>query len=287
MSHAIMRIQKIKTMQALSERERHNTRQKTVLNADGSNSITVEGITGLVKYVTALEKQIDSINPRKTRKDAIRTIEVLFTSDKAFFKKVDYNQYFEECKKWLADTFGDSNILQICCHTDEETPHLHCILTTVKDNKFNYSGYIGGRQDLRNLQDSFYKKVAYLGLERGQKVEVTKATYQTTKEWHRNAYKARSYAEALSESQRLEYAIKGVMFTQENEILNTENMKLRAELKEIKSSYNGLKQGVYNALKGDSKSKIIGVQKLEQQGKLLLERKAQELSKSQSEEAEL
>lgn len=287
MSHAIMRIQKIKTMQALSERERHNTRQKTVLNADGSNSITVEGITGLVKYVTALEKQIDSINPRKTRKDAIRTIEVLFTSDKAFFKKVDYNQYFKECKKWLADTFGDSNILQICCHTDEETPHLHCILTTVKDNKFNYSGYIGGRQDLRNLQDSFYEKVAYLGLERGQKVEVTKATYQTTKEWHRNAYKARSYAEALSESQRLEYAIKGVMFTQENEILNTENMKLRAELKEIKSSYNGLKQGVYNALNGDSKSKIIGVQKLEQQGKLLLERKAQELSKSQSEEAEL
>lgn len=77
------------------------------------------------------------------------------------------------------------------------------------------------------------------------------------------------------------------MFTQENEILNTENMKLRAELKEIKSSYNGLKQGVYNALNGDSKSKIIGVQKLEQQGKLLLERKAQELSKSQSEEAEL
>ena len=287
MSHAIMRIQKIKTMQALSERERHNTRQKTVLNADGSNSITVEGITGLVKYVTALEKQIDSINPRKTRKDAIRTIEVLFTSDKAFFKKVDYNQYFEECKKWLADTFGDSNILQICCQTDEETPHLHCILTTVKDNKFNYSGYIGGRQDLRNLQDSFYEKVAYLGLERGQKVEVTKATYQTTKEWHRNAYKARSYAEALSESQRLEYAIKGVMFTQENEILNTENMKLRAELKEVKSSYNGLKQGVYNALNGDSKSKIIGVQKLEQQGKLLLERKAQELSKSQSEEAEL
>lgn len=287
MSHAIMRIQKIKTMQALSERERHNTRQKTVLNADGSNSITVEGITGLVKYVTALEKQIDSINPRKTRKDAIRTIEVLFTSDKAFFKKVDYNQYFKECKKWLADTFGDSNILQICCHTDEETPHLHCILTTVKDNKFNYSGYIGGRQDLRNLQDSFYEKVAYLGLERGQKVEVTKATYQTTKEWHRNAYKARSYAEALSESQRLEYAIKGVMFTQENEILNTENMKLRAELKEVKSSYNGLKQGVYNALNGDSKSKIIGVQKLEQQGKLLLERKAQELSKSQSEEAEL
>lgn len=287
MSHAIMRIEKIKSLQALSERELHNTRRKTVLNADGSKSITVEGIRGLVKHVTALEKQIDSINAKKTRKDAIRAIEILFTSDKNFFKRVDYNQYFQDCKEWLRDTFGDSNILQICCHTDEEVPHLHCILTTVKDNKFNYSGYINGRQDLRKLQDSFHKKVAYLGLERGLKVEQTQATHQTTKEWHRNVSKARSYAEALSESQRLEYAIKGVMFTQENETLNIQNMELRAELEEVKSSYNGLKQGVYNVLKGDSKSKIIGLQKLEQQGKLLLERKAQELSKSQSDEVEL
>lgn len=56
MSHAIMRIQKIKSMQALAEREKHNTRRKTVLSADGSNNITVEGSTGLVGHVKALEK---------------------------------------------------------------------------------------------------------------------------------------------------------------------------------------------------------------------------------------
>ena len=43
MSHAIMRIQKIKSMQGLAEREKHNTRRKTVLSADGSNNISVEG----------------------------------------------------------------------------------------------------------------------------------------------------------------------------------------------------------------------------------------------------
>ncbi|MBO3314525.1 hypothetical protein JJB66_15760, partial [Clostridium perfringens] len=59
MSHAIMRIQKIKSMQALSEREKHNTRCKTVLSADGSKNIIVEGSTGLVGHVKALEKQID------------------------------------------------------------------------------------------------------------------------------------------------------------------------------------------------------------------------------------
>ena len=166
MSHAIMRIQKIKSMQALAEREKHNTRRKTVLSADGSNNITVEGYTGLVGRVKALEKQIDANNKRKTRKDAVRAIEV---------------QYFDECKKWLVDTFGEENLLQAVTHLDEETPHLHAILTTVKDNKFNYSGYINGRQDLRALQDSFFAQVEHLGLERGEKVELTKATYQTNK----------------------------------------------------------------------------------------------------------
>lgn len=284
MSHAIMRIQKIKSMQALAEREKHNTRRKTVLSADGSNNITVEGYTGLVARVKALEKQINANNKRKTRKDAVRAIEVLFTSDKAFFKKVDYNQYFDECKKWLADTFGESNILQFCSHLDEEVPHLHAILTTVKDGKFNYSAYINGRQDLRALQDSFFATVEHLGLERGQKVELTKATYQSNKDWNKNVAKARSFAEALTSEQQLEYAIKGVMFTKEVELLNTENMKLRAELQETKESYDNLKEGLYNITKGDYKTRIRSIEQLERMGKSSLERKAKELEPPSLEE---
>lgn len=273
MSHAIMRIQKIKSMQALAEREKHNTRCKTVLSADGSKNITVEGSTGLVSRVKALEKQIDANNKRKTRKDAIRAIEVLFTSDKTFFKRVDYEQYFTECKKWLVDVFGEDNLLQTVIHLDEETPHLHAILTTVKEGKFNYSGYVNGRQDLRALQDSFFSKVQHLGLERGEKVELTHATYVSNKEWNKNVAKARSYAEALSPSQQIEYAIKGVMFTNQTEKMNTENLELRVELEEIKSSYNNLREGVYNILKGNHKTKMAGIEQLEQQGKSSIEKK--------------
>ena len=279
MSHAIMRIQKIKSMQALSEREKHNTRRKTVLSADGSKNITVEGSTGLVSRVKALEKQIDANNKRKTRKDAIRTIEVLFTSDKAFFKRVDYEQYFTECKKWLVDVFGEDNLLQTVIHLDEETPHLHAILTTVKEGKFNYSGYVNGRQDLRALQDSFFQRVEYLGLERGQKVELTKATYQTNKEWHTNVAKARSFAETLSKEQQMEYAIKGVMFTKEVELLNTENMELRAELQESKEHYENLKEGVYNITKGDCKTRLKNIAALEKMGAVSREKKAEEIKK--------
>ena len=284
MSHAIMRIQKIKSMQGLAEREKHNTRRKTVLSADGSKNITVEGSTGLVSRVKALEKQIDANNKRKTRKDAVRAIEVLFTSDKAFFKKVDHEQYFEECKKWLVDTFGEENLLQAVTHLDEETPHMHAILTTVKDNKFNYSGYINGRQDLREMQDSFFAQVQYLGLERGEKVELTHASYVSNKDWNKNVSKARSFAEALAPEQQMEYAIKGVMFTNEIEKMNTENMELRALLQESKEHYENLKEGVYNITKGDYKTRMKNIEQLERMGKSSLEKKIKELEPPSLEE---
>jgi hypothetical protein len=284
MSHAIMRIQKIKGMQALAEREKHNTRRKTVLSADGSKNITVEGFTGLVGRVKALEKQIDANNKRKTRKDAVRAIEVLFTSDKAFFKRVDYEQYFEECKKWLIAIFGEENFLQAVTHLDEETPHMHAILTTVKEGKFNYSGYINGRQDLREMQDSFYKQVKYLGLERGEKVELTHASYVSNKDWNKNVSKARSFAEALAPEQQMEYAIKGVMFTNQIEKMNIENMELRAEFQEVKEHYENLREGVYNITKGDYKTRMRNIEQLEKMGKSSLERKTKELEPPSLEE---
>ena len=247
MSYAIMRIQKIKSYQALSEREKHNTRCKTVLSADGTKNIEINGKRGLVSYVKKLEKEVDSRNKRKTRKDAVKTIEVLFTSDKAFFKRVDYNQYFDRCKEWLEETFGADNILQTVVHKDEEVENLHCILTTIKNGKFNYSGYVNGRNDLRALQDSFYEKVADFDLQRGERVELTGSSYKSNKEWNRNVTQARSYVEALSVEQQLDYAIQGVLYKEENmnmreklNIYSKENRKLSNKYNDMKEDFNAL-----------------------------------------------
>ncbi len=268
MSYAIMRIQKIKSYQALAEREKHNTRCKTVLSADGTNNIDICGKRGLVGHVKKLEKEINSINKRKTRKDAIRTIEVLFTSDKAFFKRVYYNQYFDRCKEWLIDTFGADNILQTVIHKDEEVEHLHCILTTIKEGKFNYSGYINGREDLRKLQDSFYKKVSDFDLKRGERVELTGNTYKSNREWNKNVSQARSYAQALNEEQRLDYAVQGVLFKDENqknhEKLNEyskENKRLKNEYKELKDNFNALISINKKVLKINDDDKDLFLQK--------------------------
>lgn len=272
MSYAIMRIQKIKSMQGLAEREKHNLRQKTVLGADGSKNILVEGNKGIVGRVRALEEQMNKQNSKKIRKDAIRAIEVIFTSDKAFFKRVDYMQYFQECKKWLIATFGEENLQNLAIHLDEEVPHLHAILTTVKDNKFNYSAYVRGRQDLRAMQDSFFATVQRLGLSRGNKVELTGATYQHNREWQKNVATARSYTEALSEEVQLDYAIKGIMATEQVNKLLEENLELKAELEEVKENYNGLKVSVYNLLKGDSQVKKANLKRLVIDGKATIEK---------------
>lgn len=284
MSYAIMRIQKIKSKQALTEREKHNTRTKNVINADGSKNITIEGYTNLSKHLERLEKEVNSNNSRKTRKDAVRAIEVLFTSDKSFFKKVNYEQYFDLCKEWLEETFETSKLYQYSVHLDEDVPHLHCIISTLKDGKFNYSAYVNGRKDLRALQDSFYNKVKHLGLERGEKVELTKATYTTNREWNKNIQKARNFAEALSSEQQLEYAIKGVMFTNEIEKINIENLELRAELQESREHYQNLKEGVYNITKGDYTTRIKAIEQLEKMGKSSLDKKARDIEPPSLEE---
>lgn len=277
MSYSIMRIQKIKSMQGLVEREKHNTRCKTVFTADGSNNIITEGYMGLVGHLKKLEREIDKNNKRKTRKDAVKTIEVLFTSDKSFFEKVNYEEYFALCKEWLEETFETSVLWQYSCHLDENTPHLHCIISTIKDGKFNYSGYVNGRKDLRALQDSFFAKVGHLGLERGQRVELTKETYISNREWNKNITKTRSFAESLAPSQQLEYAIKGIMYTEKIEKLHNENRELRVELEYSNENYRNLKEGFYNSIKGNSETRALTIDKLKQQGKIYLDRKAKAL----------
>lgn len=85
----------------------------------------------------------------------------------------------------------------------------------------------------------------------------------------------------------MEYAIKGVMFTNEIEKMNTENMELRAELQETKENYASLREGVYNIAKGDYKARIKTIEQLEQMGKSSLLKKSKELDPPSLEEMEL
>src|SRR5699024_11294407 len=65
---------------------------------------------------------------RKTRKDAVLVNELLVTSDRYFFERLDPDEqkrFFEESYKLFADRYGKQNIAYATVHMDEKTPHMH------------------------------------------------------------------------------------------------------------------------------------------------------------------
>lgn len=220
MSYGIMRVDKAKTFCEITHKELHNTRSKDVKNADGTKHIEVQGMTDVSKYLKRTEKALDKQNSRKTRSDAVRCLEFVFTSDKAFFEKVSYKEYFEECDKWLQATFGVDNVLQKTIHLDESTPHVHFLVAPIFEGKFNCKHWIKGKGSLRALQDSFHASVKHLGLERGNLVEFTKDKHQSALQFAEDVSKTKKYLSELSQEELINYALLGFKAKEEQVRVN-------------------------------------------------------------------
>lgn len=85
----------------------------------------------------AEERLADGYKGKKAvRKDAVKLVEVLFTSDKAFFESQPDNgkAYFENCLKWASERFGEDNIIADVVHLDEATPHMHLDFVPLTDD---------------------------------------------------------------------------------------------------------------------------------------------------------
>src|SRR5699024_12262428 len=86
----------------------------------------------LFPYTTLFRSKdiIDSqkTGTRKTRKDAVLVNELLVTSDRDFFERLDpgeQKRFFEESYKLFSERYGKQNIAYATVHNDEQTPHMH------------------------------------------------------------------------------------------------------------------------------------------------------------------
>lgn len=43
--------------------------------------------------------------------------------------------------RFVADKYGEENIVAFILHLDETNPHVHCTLLPIKDGKFAYNRY--------------------------------------------------------------------------------------------------------------------------------------------------
>lgn len=146
--------------------------------------------------------------PAKIRKNGVRAVELLMTASPEALKnpKIKPNEYLNACDKWAKDTFGAKNIFLITHHYDETTPHTSIFLVPIDPKgKLNCRHFLGGREKLQALQDSFAEKVGKkFGMERG--IRGSKAKHQTIKQF---------YAKAKNIDKALEPPKKGLFENQE------------------------------------------------------------------------
>lgn len=231
MSKVVIRLEKVKTLREISQRELHNTRGKQAINSDGIGNVIIEGTTGVAKEIDKITKQMNielkKNGKRAIRKDAVRCIEVVVSSNREFFKRYDYEQYFNDCNEFIKEFWGEESIIHLkTTHLDELTEHCHFMISPIIEGKFNYSKFINGREDLSKFQQQFEEFILSKGydIEHRELAKNSCRKHKATREWSKDMQKAMDMVELMDYDKVMDTAINGIM-------IESEIDELRKELK--------------------------------------------------------
>src|SRR5690625_3563838 len=178
-SYAVVRMQKMKSHD-LKGIQFHNQREReSKTNDDIDEELSHENYDLVndenIDYNERVKEIIDSqkVSTRKTRKDAVLVNELLITSDRNFFERLDPEEqkhFFEESYEMLSERYGKQNIAYATVHVDEKTPHMHLGVVPMREGRLQGKN-VFNRQELLWLQDNFPKHMKEHGydLERGEK----------------------------------------------------------------------------------------------------------------------
>ena len=186
-----MRVQKLKSHQVHFSQNHNERNHKNYSNPDidseksKDNYHLVESKNYSKDTEHIIQKNYKS--SKNIRKDAVKNVEIIFTSDKDFFDKLNQEEekkYFNSCLEFAKEQFGEKNIFSAVVHKDETTPHMHVNFVPLKNGKLTAKEIIGNRKDLEQMQDKFFQKVSkeFPDLERGIKKNITNKNHLTLKE---------------------------------------------------------------------------------------------------------
>ncbi|TOQ36055.1 MobV family relaxase [Vibrio parahaemolyticus] len=188
-NYAILRFNKIKSLQHLGQVQSHNKRLVSTPNADPSKQNVQLVNRGDV--IEAWKNRIEHYGI-KVRSNAVVAIESLQTYSPEMEGKVDVDKWAKDSIKFLEKKFGKNNILSAELHKDETTSHIHAVIIPLK-NKTNTASknksiklvardFIGGKSKLSKLQTDYAKDMEKHGLARG--VLNSKATHKTVRRYY-------------------------------------------------------------------------------------------------------
>ena len=205
---AILRISKLKTAGNIGGLNAHLNRTMKVPNADPDLTNQNHRIIGTENLNADVQDRIKEagITPRK---NGVLAIEHLITTSPEFFngltkKKVEdgkyvlqgsketiqkYYDFANNSVKWLKDRYGTENVVNVTVHMDEKTPHLHAIVVPIDGKgRLNAAEFLGNREKMRNMQDTFAEVLKPLGLQRG--ISGSKAEHVAIKQYYEFLNKA-------------------------------------------------------------------------------------------------
>lgn len=215
MSHSILRLERVKTSNATNGFQRHNQREnQNYANKDINHNLTYKNYdlingTDKINYNQAIEKRIADgyTGKRAVRKDAVRHVQGIITSDTAFFEgktDTETRQFFEDGLKFVQKQYGKDNVLYATVHHDEKTPHMHFgFVPLTEDGRLSAKDQLGNKRDLTALQDNFNRYVNEKGynMARGKSSKETGAYHVPVADFKK---KQERKDELTAENERLE-----------------------------------------------------------------------------------
>ncbi len=181
---------------------KHNYRVYEPLNADpalkaqNEELISLNGKNYLQAYQTHMA-ETEQYRNSAPRKNAVRGFEVIQSFSRSELDRIDMEKWKADNIAWLKRTFNKNpekygeNVISAVFHADEAgNPHIHAMIIPI-DGKghLNYSAYVDGPQNMRELYDDYAKFMKQEhGLERGTKYSV--ARHEDVKRFYTNVNKA-------------------------------------------------------------------------------------------------
>lgn len=202
MGRVVCHARKIQTLVGLYNVGRHNSRTDVYASNGGWVTEKPEWVTHPErahlnsgdhhKPELLLKRYRDCIKnanlKRKPQKNASVAVEfVVSASPDSLKTEKEWKSYFADAKQYLQKRYGLDNCIQYVEHWDEKTPHAHFIFVPLKYDhekeqvKFTSSFFLGGREGLQDLQDTFASQVGFkYGLARGSEQSEARHTDQKT-----------------------------------------------------------------------------------------------------------
>ena len=124
----------------------------------------------------------------------------------AIVREKEIENWAVDVYKFMANRYGEENIVAFVVHMDETAPHVHCTLVPVNDKgRISYNDVLGGnREEVRkkflNLHDSLAEVNKKWNLERGDDIRVTGARNIPISEYKKSLSNTCSITEELVNS---------------------------------------------------------------------------------------